>query len=81
MTDKNEILEYLQSKYPEDLNDNYKCYWWYVQSNDGELNPTFCVSLYDKFCETDKGLKVCLRKDSENYEYLEELIQLYIKEN
>lgn len=27
--DSEETLKYLQQKYPEDLNENYRCYWWY----------------------------------------------------
>ena len=25
--DSEETLKYLQQKYPEDLNENYRCYW------------------------------------------------------
>lgn len=28
--DRNETIKHLQEKYPEDLNDNYNCYWWYT---------------------------------------------------
>lgn len=31
--DSEETLKYLQQKYPEDLNENYRCYWW-CTSND-----------------------------------------------
>lgn len=28
--DSEETLKYLQQKYPEDLNENYRCYWKYL---------------------------------------------------
>lgn len=33
--DANNILEELQTLYPEDLNKDYNCYWWYTRNTDG----------------------------------------------
>lgn len=33
--DSEETLKYLQQKYPEDLNENYRCYWWCTSNIDG----------------------------------------------
>lgn len=48
--DREEILKYLQQKYPEDLNENYRCYWWYTSNIDGSA-LTYYLVLHDKFCE------------------------------
>lgn len=51
--DSEETLKYLQQKYPEDLNENYRCYWWCTSNIDGSA-LTYYLVLHDKFCETDK---------------------------
>ena len=61
--DSEETLKYLQQKYPEDLNENYRCYWWYTSNIDGSA-LTYYLVLHDKFCETDKEPMICLRAHS-----------------
>lgn len=58
-----ETLKYLQQKYPEDLNENYRCYWWCTSNIDGSA-LTYYLVLYDKFCETDEKPMICLRAHS-----------------
>lgn len=58
--DSEETLKYLQQKYPEDLNENYRCYWWCTSNIDGSA-LTYYLVLHDKFCETDKEPMICLR--------------------
>lgn len=55
--DSEETLKYLQQKYPEDLNENYRCYWWCTSNIDGSA-LTYYLVLHDKFCETDKEPKI-----------------------
>lgn len=61
--DSEETLKYLQQKYPEDLNENYRCYWWYTSNIDGSA-LTYYLVLHDKFCETDEKPMICLRAHS-----------------
>lgn len=61
--DSEETLKYLQQKYPEDLNENYRCYWWCTSNIDGSA-LTYYLVLHDKFCETDKEPMICLRAHS-----------------
>lgn len=84
--DKDEKIKYLQEKYPEDLNSDYKCYWWYTQSVDKDHNlignPTYVVLLRSKFDATEEsGSPVALRRYSENVEYLEKLLLMYLQED
>lgn len=84
--DSEETLKYLQQKYPEDLNENYRCYWWCTSNIDGSA-LTYYLVLHDKFCETDKELMALLshRKgeyftDVEMYRYMNSLIIRLCKE-
>lgn len=45
--DSEETLEYLQQKYPEDLNENYRCYWWYTSNIDSSA-LTYYLVLHEK---------------------------------
>lgn len=83
---KDEKIKYLQEKYPEDLNSDYKCYWWYTQSIDKDSNPignpTYYLILKDKQMATEeKGLPLVLKKGSESIEYLEKLLLIYLQED
>lgn len=69
--DREEILKYLQQKYPEDLNENYRCYWWCTSNIDGSA-LTYYLVLHDKFCETDKEPMICLRAHSSDPEGTEQ---------
>lgn len=44
--DSEETLKYLQQKYPEDLNENYRCYWWCTSNIDGSA-LTYYLVLHD----------------------------------
>lgn len=48
--DANNILEELQTLYPEDLNKDYNCYWWWTRNTDGSA-LTYYLLLRDKFME------------------------------
>lgn len=45
--DSEETLKYLQQKYPEDLNENYRCYWWCTSNIDGSA-LTYYLVLHDR---------------------------------
>lgn len=72
--DSEETLKYLQQKYPEDLNENYRCYWWCTSNIDGSA-LTYYLVLHDKFCETDKEPMICLRAHSSDPESLVNLLK------
>ena len=74
--DSEETLKYLQQKYPEDLNENYRCYWWCTSNIDGSA-LTYYLVLHDKFCETDKEPMICLRAHSSDPESLVNLLKMY----
>lgn len=74
--DSEETLKYLQQKYPEDLNENYRCYWWCTSNIDGSA-LTYYLVLHDKFCETDKEPMICLRAHSSDPESSEEELRYY----
>lgn len=44
---KDETLKNLMEKYPEDLNDTHKCYWWWVGPV-GSEDVTYWVLLKNK---------------------------------
>lgn len=73
--DSEETLKYLQQKYPEDLNENYRCYWWCTSNIDGSA-LTYYLVLHDKFCETDKEPMICLRAHSSDPESLVNLLNM-----
>lgn len=75
--DSEETLKYLQQKYPEDLNENYRCYWWCTSNIDGSA-LTYYLVLHDKFCETDKEPMICLRAHSSDPESLVNLFDEYL---
>lgn len=87
--DSEETLKYLQQKYPEDLNENYRCYWWCTSNIDGSaltyylvLHDKLCETvlvLHDKFCETDKEPMICLRAHSSDPESLVNLLKMYLE--
>lgn len=76
--DSEETLKYLQQKYPEDLNENYRCYWWCTSNIDGSA-LTYYLVLHDKFCETDKEPMICLRAHSSDPESLVNLLKMYLE--
>lgn len=78
--DKNKVIKQLQEKYPEDLNNDYKCYWWYTADLDGNL-LSYYVVLYDNIFpeQEDSSKKVCLRAHSSDPESLENLLKLYLE--
>lgn len=75
---REEILKYLQQKYPEDLNENYRCYWWCTSDIDGNA-LTYYLLLRDKFCETNEKPIVCLRAHSSDPESLVNLLKMYLE--
>lgn len=70
--DKEEVLrqlQELQEKYPENLNDNYRCYWWCT-----------CDLVRDNiFPESEDENNICLRAHSSDPESLENLLKLYLE--
>ena len=76
--DSEETLKYLQQKYPEDLNENYRCYWWYTSNIDGSA-LTYYLVLHYKFCETDEKPMICLRAHSSDPESLVNLLKMYLE--
>lgn len=85
--DSEETLKYLQQKYPEDLNENYRCYWWCTLSSNHSIIGsnidgsalTYYLVLHDKFCETDKEPMICLRAHSSDPESLVNLLKMYLE--
>lgn len=82
--DKDEVLKYLQQKYPEDLSKDYKCYWWYMQSLDQNKVPTgdiiYYVCLKDKLFSTEESNgRTVLVKGSKNPDMLECLLKLFLE--
>lgn len=75
--DKDEIIKDLQERYPEDLNNEYNCYWWYTYSMDN--NVTYYLLLRDKFGIADKTPLTCLRAHSSDPESLVNLLKLYLE--
>lgn len=82
MMDKEEVLKQLQElqeKYPENLNDNYRCYWWCTFDLDGNI-LTYYLTLRDNiFPESEDENNVCLRAHSSDLESLENLLKLYLE--
>lgn len=82
MMDKEEVLKQLQElqeKYPENLNDNYRCYWWCTCDLDGNI-LTYYLTLRDNiFPESEDENNVCLRAHSSDHESLENLLKLYLE--
>lgn len=81
--DKYEILKDLQEKYPEDLNEQCSCYWWYISDVDGS-NLTYGLLLRDKFGEIidDAGNvthDICLRAYNKDPEKLVALLNMYLE--
>jgi hypothetical protein len=76
--DKDKVIKHLQEKYPEDLNDNYKCYWWYTADLDGN-SLSYYVILYDNIFPEQDSKNVCLRAHSSDPESLENLLKLYLE--
>lgn len=66
--DKNETIKYLQEKYPEDLNDNYNCYWWYT-----------CDLVRDKIARVDEKPLISIRAHSSDPKNLINLLELYLE--
>lgn len=59
--DANNILEELRTLYPEDLNKDYNCYWWWTCNTDGSAclrahssDPESLVMLLKMYLETCK---------------------------
>lgn len=75
--DKDEIIKDLQERYPEDLNKEYNCYWWYTCSMDN--NVTYYLLLRDKFEIVGKTPLNCLRAHSSDPESLVNLLKLYLE--
>lgn len=85
MEDRDKVIENLQKRYPEDLNDLYNCYWWYTQSVDDNKKPidgtrTYYLSIKDKYCDTDMGKRfTCLLAHNPDPEKLVDLLDMYLK--
>lgn len=62
--DSCDVIGYLQSMYPENLNDEYKCYWW--QTSGGGLPTTYFLKLNKRLPDKDGNLCTCLRACSDN---------------
>lgn len=72
-------LQELQEKYPENLNDNYRCYWWCTCDLDGNI-LTYYLTLRDNiFPESEDENNICLRAHSSDPESLENLLKLYLE--
>lgn len=80
--DKEEVLrqlQELQEKYPENLNDNYRCYWWCTCDLVGNI-LTYYLTLRDNiFPESEDENNICLRAHSSDPESLENLLKLYLE--
>lgn len=76
--DKNETIKYLQEKYPEDLNDNYNCYWWYTCDLDGN-GLKYHLLLRDKIARVDEKPLISLRAHSSDPKNLINLLELYLE--
>lgn len=82
----NKVIEDLQKKYPEDLNKEYNCYWWYTcllnDNKEPMLNDsvTYYLILKDKYCNLDNNnSNCCLRAHSPNPEDLVNLLNVYLE--
>lgn len=64
-------LKDIMQKYPEDLNQDYKCYWWCTM-NSSPL--TYYLLLKDK-----QASNVCLNAHSSNIDDLVKLLELYLQ--
>lgn len=83
--DCNEILKSLQEKYPEDLNEQYKCFWWCTQrldeNHEGIGDVVYYVCVRDKWGATEEnpeGTNVLIR-GSQNIDKLETLLKLFLE--
>lgn len=76
--DRNEQLKELQELYPEDLTEEYNCYWWWTSNTDGS-SLTYYLLLRDKFGMTDETPSPCLRAHSSDPESLVNLLKLYLE--
>ncbi len=74
--DANNILEELQTLYPENLNKDYNCYWWYTYYADGSA-LTYYLLLRDKFMVEEHSS--CLRAHSSDPESLVMLLKMYLE--
>ena len=74
--DTNNILEELQTLYPEDLNKDYNCYWWCTCDTDGSV-LTYYLLLRDKFMGEEHA--TCLRAHSSDPESLVMLLKMYLE--
>lgn len=72
----NNILEELQTLYPEDLNKDYNCYWWCTRNTDGSA-LTYYLLLRDKFMGEEHA--TCLRAHSSDPESLVMLLKMYLE--
>lgn len=77
--DKDETLRYLQQKYPENLSDKYKCYWWWVRGCG--LPVTYFLKLNKRLSDKDSNPCTCLRACSENPQDLIKTLDRYIDTN
>ena len=75
------ILEELQTLYPEDLNKDYNCYWWWTRNTDGsalkERELAIEEDIKDKFMEGEYS--ACLRAHSSDPESLVMLLKMYLE--
>lgn len=72
----NNILQELQTLYPEDLNKDYNCYWWCTYDTDESI-LTYYLLLRDKFMEEEYS--TCLRAHSSDPESLVMLLKMYLE--
>ncbi|YP_010510387.1 hypothetical protein OJM17_gp035 [uncultured phage cr23_1] len=76
--DRNETIKHLLEKYPEDLNDNYNCYWWYTCDLD-ENGLKYHLLLRDKIARVDEKPLISLRAHSSDPKSLINLLELYLE--
>lgn len=80
--DKDKTLKDLQERYPEDLNEQYNCYWWMTSNTDGS-SLTYFLILRDKFGAIEEEGKVthdvCLRVHNPDPEKLVTILNMYLE--
>lgn len=75
--DSNKIIEELYRLYPENLNEVYKCNWWYTSDIDGN-SITYYLSLENKFEKINASPMICIRAHCSDPESLVMSLKMYL---